>query len=1589
MMNKIVTFVLCLASAGLFGGTTYPVSDVASLTEALGKAGDGDVIECAAGTYLISAEISLSVGVTLRGAGIGKTVLKSANSKTSMRILSLANKDAVVENLTLDGGYLTSGNGAGAYVTAGTLQDCEIMNCSENHWGGVLGCGVYATGADALVLRCDIHDNFASMGSGIGLCLANYAVARNCLIRDNSGTSGNAHYSAFINQYGTLENCTVTRNNCWNDAALGTKTGNNNYKQIVTNCVVWGNAGNTPLAASSSVIGEGWTIEGDLRRVTNTTIEDPDFIDYEGGDFRLDAASPCVAAGQGCYPFDTTATTCGVFTVTRAVFPGETVVFTAGAFNCSGDYIWDFGDGTAPVTTTKPTVTHTYATYGTYDVGLTVGAASCLRPAYVRVCPRTMYAHNNSSDPVPPYATPKTAAQYIEDALDLAIDGSEIVVLAGTHQMRGTTPIKIFKGVTVRGETGVKEDVIVEKETDADQVFHLNHKLARVESLTMDGKKRAHGSGQDKNGGCVRLEGLGGTVSNCVMRGIAYAKWGDRGGGVYMEAGFVTHCVISNNEVEASSGGGGVYMSGGTVANSLITRNRVPGSSYDGGAVKMAGAGTLVNCTIVGNTAGKYPGVVFTSDKAKVINCLFSDNVSANIEDAAAGVYNNEQFADLFTACAAPLKINDTCFTGNLGIKSARTDDFHLVVGSVCLGNAMTDGIDVPATDLDGNPRLDDSGKLDIGCYQLTIDGVQVAFAADVNTPTAALAPFDVTYNATVAGADPTTLTYRWDVYGNGSQIVETDKPTLTFRYERYGNFSVKLVVVKGDDTYEAVNQVEAASYPPVHYVNCNNETPEAPYDTPAKAANDLATAVAAAYAGAEVVVKSGRYPLTAQVFIDKAVTVRGETGDPEDVVFYRSNRNMNHRIFSLNNSKATIASLTAEGGYLSGNNSDGGNVYVGLSGGTVTNCVLRNGYVGGWDAYGGGLRIAANAQNALVTHCVITNNGVSTGSSPGDITGGGGAYISSGVLRNSLIAYNYQVASDTHDANFGGGVTMDGGLLESCTVAANRARICSGVNAKDGMVRNCVIAGNESTVSTDPARKVWSGKDTAFDRCLAPVKINDSCLVQEQPFVSVATGDFALAAGSDGIDAADPQDWMVGATDLAGNDRIRGDRPDIGAYEADASAFAASFSVDGVSEGFGPLSVAFTVTPVNAGDQGVRCAWVVDGDASEVTTRLAFTNTFALGDHTVSLTVTDVASGAVFPVPGFVRIFSAPRTMYVAPPDGTVTSVYPYATCETAATNVKHAVEAALLGTEIVMLKGRHKTTDITYLNAPVTIRGETGRPEDVVIRASARNSRVFSVNNAQVVVKDMSIEGYTAGSGNTACPQGVYFDSGGGTVSNCIVRGCGPAAWGDTGGAVYMNSCDAVLTHCVISNNTIGCTDGCEKGIAVAIAKGRMENCLVAFNRSGNSSGTRATSNGGAVYLSDGSMVNCTVVSNSYQGCAGVYATGGMVANCLIVGNRSTLAGGEASVWRGDTVDCFTHCLGEVQINDSCLTGSTEVFKQARIKKGVFIPLGKSAARDAGDNVFVTEATDLYGNPRVFGGKVDLGCAESQTGGFTIYAR
>ncbi len=73
---KFATILFCLLPATL--STASPVATAEGLVKAVQEAKEGAVVELGKGRFEISAPLELKAGVTLKGAGIGKTFLTNA-----------------------------------------------------------------------------------------------------------------------------------------------------------------------------------------------------------------------------------------------------------------------------------------------------------------------------------------------------------------------------------------------------------------------------------------------------------------------------------------------------------------------------------------------------------------------------------------------------------------------------------------------------------------------------------------------------------------------------------------------------------------------------------------------------------------------------------------------------------------------------------------------------------------------------------------------------------------------------------------------------------------------------------------------------------------------------------------------------------------------------------------------------------------------------------------------------------------------------------------------------------------------------------------------------------------------------------------------------------------------------------------------------------------------------------------------------------------------------------------------------------------------------------------------------------------------
>ncbi len=199
-----------------------------------------------------------------------------------------------------------------------------------------------------------------------------------------------------------------------------------------------------------------------------------------------------------------------------------------------------------------------------------------------------LYVDANSASPAAPYASWATAAAGIQDAIDAANDGDQILVTNGIYQAGGrviygalTNRVAIDKAVTVQSVNGPAVTVIQGNPGLSDSavrcVYLTNNAALIGFTLTQGGTRNLPG-GPEGMGGGAWCEGTNSTISNCVFAANSAANGG---GGV--ENGTLTGCILSNN---------------------ASVLNYVDG--YGGGA---ANSSTLNYCQIVNNSSAEGGGM--------------------------------------------------------------------------------------------------------------------------------------------------------------------------------------------------------------------------------------------------------------------------------------------------------------------------------------------------------------------------------------------------------------------------------------------------------------------------------------------------------------------------------------------------------------------------------------------------------------------------------------------------------------------------------------------------------------------------------------------------------------------------------------------------------------------------------------------------------------------------------------------------------------------------------------------------------------------------------------------------------------------
>ncbi len=319
--------------------------------------------------------------------------------------------------------------------------------------------------------------------------------------------------------------------------------------------------------------------------------------------------------------------------------------------------------------------------------------------AHLALCASYYVAHDGAN--VHPYATPKTAANTIQTAIDAASDGDTVLVSTGIYTIGDrVTPgfassnrVVITKRITVMSEAGPANTIIVGDGPNGPSavrcVFMTN--AARLVGFTLS-NGHTHTTGTSplaeyiynrSGGGLLMVDGC--YVSNCVFVGNVADHAG--GGMDCYYGGTADYCTFIHNV--ANNGGGVRFLYGRSYSllrNSVITSNS---AAFYGGGVNIDTAHDVKNCFVSDNVANVGGGVylksfwdveacIVSNNRARISgggvyidsgnghnnvrNSLIIDNIATN---QGGGVYHNQ-----FGVCYSCTIVRNTAGSRGGGIFS-------------------------------------------------------------------------------------------------------------------------------------------------------------------------------------------------------------------------------------------------------------------------------------------------------------------------------------------------------------------------------------------------------------------------------------------------------------------------------------------------------------------------------------------------------------------------------------------------------------------------------------------------------------------------------------------------------------------------------------------------------------------------------------------------------------------------------------------------------------------------------------------------------------------------------------------------------
>jgi len=218
--------------------------------------------------------------------------------------------DSILTDCTFVGNTAgQAGGGLESQLTGGVLTRCVFGGNNAGSSGG----GMRITNQDAsnpwsavtpTLIDCNFIGNLASYGGGgLASYRANVMNVSSCVFASNSASAvGGGLYNNESKI--TLTNCTCAGNWAPDGRAVHCKVGWGFYSDLqIRNCILWDSGdeianpgGWSTISITHSDVQGGYTGAGNINA-------DPLFADLIGGDYHLQAGSPCVNTGNNLAPY--------------------------------------------------------------------------------------------------------------------------------------------------------------------------------------------------------------------------------------------------------------------------------------------------------------------------------------------------------------------------------------------------------------------------------------------------------------------------------------------------------------------------------------------------------------------------------------------------------------------------------------------------------------------------------------------------------------------------------------------------------------------------------------------------------------------------------------------------------------------------------------------------------------------------------------------------------------------------------------------------------------------------------------------------------------------------------------------------------------------------------------------------------------------------------------------------------------------------------------------------------------------------------------------------------------------------------------